>query len=360
MKKNILILTVIAVFLWGCGKKGPLVLAPPKTPQMIVNLGLKQVGNEIELSWKFPALLSDGKTPMMPAQVRNIYVYHLAKPFVPETFLKKSELLAKPKAGEFGIGPDGTATYAVTFKDKLLQDREHAFALAYTLGRTRSALSAVQKIITRIPPQAVSDLKIGHEGKVVVLNWSRPQVDSEGRPLPAFAGSRVYRRITPGVLEMKPPPEGQGKPPGAFAPVTLEPARGEHFEDSDTGADGVYEYRISSLLDERIESAPSNIVSIKIQDVFPPDVPANLVTFNADDHVFLTWEAVRDRDLDHYIVYRRSDAEEDFAVLDAAVGENLFRDRRVVKGQTYVYAIASVDKKGNKSEPGSPARHKFE
>ena len=360
MKKNILILPVIVMGLWGCGKKGPLVLEPPQIPQVVVNLGLRQVGNEIELSWKFPVLLSDGKTSMQPAQVRNIYIYHLAKPFVPETFLKKSELLAKPKASELGMRPDGTVAYTVTFKDKMLQDKEHAFALAYTLGRTRSALSTIQKIITRTPPKAVSDLKIGHEGKVVVLNWSRPQVDSEGRPLPAFAGCRVYRRITPSALEVKAPQEGPGKAASAFAPINLEPARGERFEDSDTGVDGEYEYLISSLLDERIESAPSNIVSIKIQDVFPPDVPANLVTFNAADHVFLTWEAVRDRDLDHYIVYRRSDKEENFAVLNAAVGENLFRDRQVVKGQLYVYAIAAVDKKGNESEPCRPARHKFE
>lgn len=360
MKKTILVLALIVVSLWGCGKKGPLVLEPAKTPQVVVNLALRQVGNEIELSWKFPALLSDGKTPMTPAQVRIVHVFHLAKPFAPDTFLKKSELLAKPKAGEFGIRPDGTVAYAVTFKDKLLQDREHAFALAYTVGRTRSALSSVQKIMTRTPPRAVSDLKIGHEGKVVVLNWSRPQVDSEGRPLPAFAGSRVYRRITPSAPQAEDPQEGQGKAAGAFVPITPEPARGERFEDSDTGVDGEYEYRISTLLDERIESAPSNIVSIKIQDIFPPDVPANLVTFNADDHVFLTWEAVRDRDLDHYIVYRRSEKEEDFSVLDGAVGENLFHDRQAVKGQLYVYAIAAVDQKGNKSEPCPPVRHKFE
>jgi len=248
----------------------------------------------------------------------------------------------------------------VPFRDKLLKDKEHAFALVYTAGRTRSALSAIQKITTRTPPRAVSDLKIGREGKVIVLSWSRPQVDSEGQPLPGLAGYRVYRRITPSSQGEKDPQNGQGKPTGAFTAVNTEAARGEYFEDSDTGADGEYEYRVSSLLGERIESSLSNIAKIRIQDTFPPDVPANLVSFSAKDHVFLTWEAVRDRDLDHYVVYRKSAKDEDFKVLAASVSENLFRDRLVAKGQMYIYAIAAVDKKGNESEPSRSARHKFE
>jgi hypothetical protein len=324
------------------------VLEPQKLPQAVENLQLRQIGHAVELSWKFPALLSDGKTAMPVAQVRSVHIYHLDKPFVPNTFPKKSELLAKPKLGDLGGSPDGVVTYSVSFKNKQLQDKEHAFALVYIFGRTKSALSAVDKIATRTPPQAFGDLKIGRQGKVVVLSWSRPQGDTEGRPLAALAGYRIYRRIT------------QGKTPGAFAAVNAAAAPAEHFEDSDTGVDGEYEYRVSALLDERIEGAPSNTVKIKIQDTFPPDVPANLVTFTAKDHVFLTWEAVADRDLDHYIVYRKSSKEGDFEILNAAVGENLFRDFQVVKGQAYIYAVAAADKKGNESEPSRPAHQKFE
>ena len=341
------LLTLILLFSY-CGKKAPLVLEPEKLPLAVVSLQVRQIGNQIELSWKFPALLSDGKTSMLPAQVRNIYIYHLAKPFVPDTFLKKSELLAKPKASELGMRPDGTVAYAVTFKDKLLQDKEHAFALAYTLGRTRSALSAIQKILTRTPPKAVSDLKIGHEGKVVVLNWSRPQVDSEGRPLGTLAGYTVYRRIN------------QGKNPGVFQAINSIKLTGEYYEDYDTGSDGEYEYQVVSLLSERIESAPSNQMKIKIHDTFPPDIPTNLAIFTAKDHIFLTWEAVRDRDLDHYIVYRKLSRNEEYKLLDATVTENFYRDRQVVKGELYIYAIAAVDKKGNKSDTSPPVRQLFE
>ena len=85
---------------------------------------------------------------------------------------------------------------------------------------------------------------------------------------------------------------------------------------------------MASLLSERIESAPSNQVKIRIHDTFPPDIPANLVIFTAKDHIFLTWEAVRDRDLSHYIVYRKSSRNEDFKLLDATV------ERKFLPGQT--------------------------
>jgi predicted small lipoprotein YifL len=348
MKKNIMTLLAIAVSLAGCGKKGPLVLEPEMLPPAVTELRLHQVGAQVELSWKFPTLLSDKKTPLQPAQIRGIAVYHLAKPFNPETFRKKSEILARPKAGELQRRADGTYAYGLPFKAKMLKDKEHAFALTYQYGRSHSDLSAIQKITTRTPPEPVRDLKASREGKVVILRWSRPQADSEGQPLPALAGYIVYRRIL------------QGKNTGVFAAVSEKPVQGEYYEDRDTGTDGDYEYQVASLLDEASESAPSAAVRIKILDTFPPDIPANLVAFSAKDHVFLTWEAVRDRDLGHYNVYRKLSKEEDFKLLDAAVTDNFFRDRQVVKGQMYIYIVVAVDKKGNESEPSRAVRQLFE
>lgn len=348
MKKNIMTLLAIILSLACCGKKGPLVLEPEKLPLAATDLRLRQVGAQVELSWKFPTLLSDKKTPLSVAQIRGIAVYHLAKPFNPETFRKKSEILARPKAGELQHRADGIYAYSLPFKAKLLKDKEHSFALTYLFGRSHSALSAIEKITTRTPAEPVRDLKCSREGKVVVLKWSRPQVDSEGQPLPALAGYTVYRRIQ------------QGKNAGAFAAINAKPVRGEYYEDHDTGTDGDYEYQVASLRDERSESAPSTPVRIKILDTFAPDIPANLVAFSAQDHVFLTWEAVRDRDLGHYNVFRRSSKDEDFKLLDAAVNDNFYRDRQVVKGQMYIYIVVAVDKKGNESEPSRSVRQLFE
>ena len=348
MKRIIVILSAWVLLLPGCGKKGPLVLEPQKLPPAVEGLGLRQIGRQVELSWRFPLRLSDQKTPLQAAQVRSVTVYHLAKPFSPETFLKKSEVLAKLKATELINRGNGAFACVLPFKDKLLKDKEHAFAVAYHYGRTGSAPSAVERLATRMPPEPVRDLKIEREGKVVVLGWSRPQADSEGKRLPAVAGYKVYRRIL------------QGKAPGEYIAISGKPVKGEYYEDGDTGVDGEYEYQVSTLLSERIESAPSNPVKMRIEDIFPPDVPAGLVTFTAKDHVFLTWEAVPDRDLDHYVVYRKSAKDADFKILAAAVSDNFFHDRQVGKGQLYAYMVSAVDRKGNESEPCRAVRQLFE
>jgi predicted small lipoprotein YifL len=348
MKKNILTLLALTLVFSFCGKKGPLVLEPEKLPLAALDLQVRQIGNQVELNWKFPTLLSDKKTLFQLSQCRGIAIYHAAKPSSPESFLKKSELLAKPKISEISDRGDGVYSYTLPFKAKLLKDVEHAFALAYQYGRSRSALGPIEKITTRTPPRAIQDLKFGREGKVVVLNWSRPQTNSEDQPLTAIAGYTVYRRIH------------LGKNPGPFQAINSKTVAGEYYEDYDTGTDGEYEYQVASLLSEHIESAPSNPVKIRIQDTFPPDVPANLVVFTAKDHIFLTWEAVRDRDLNHYLVYRKSSKDEDFKILDAAVTENFYRDKQIVKGQLYIYAVTAVDNKGNESETSRLVRQLFE
>jgi predicted small lipoprotein YifL len=348
MKKNILILLALALSFSFCGKKGPLVLEPEKLPLAAENLQVKQIGSQVELSWRFPTLLSDKKTPFQLMACRGVAIYHAAKPVLPEAFLKKSDLLAKPKISEISDRGDGTFSFAMPFKSKLIQNREHAFALVILYGRSKSALSSIQKITTRPPPRPIPDLKIGREGKVVVLNWSRPQTDSENQPLAAIAGYTVYRRIL------------SGKIPGAFHAINSKTVAGEYYEDRDTGSDGEYEYQVASLLSEFIESAPSNGVKTRIKDTFPPDVPVNLVAFTAKDHIFLTWEAVRDRDLDHYAIYRKSPKDEDFKLLTATVSENFFRDKQIAKGKLYSYTVAAIDKKGNESETSRPVQQLFE
>jgi fibronectin type 3 domain-containing protein len=69
---------------------------------------------------------------------------------------------------------------------------------------------------------------------------------------------------------------------------------------------------------------------------------------------------VPDNDLDYYIVYRKSSKDEEFKILAASIADNFYRDRQVAKGETYIYTVAAVDKKGNKSEPSHPVHQQFQ
>jgi hypothetical protein len=201
---------------------------------------------------------------------------------------------------------------------------------------------------TLITPPPVQDLKVSRQDKNVVLNWSKPAVQDKEQSVMPISGYHVYRRIN-----------GINSEPD-FRLISSASVSNEFFHDPDTGTDGEYEYQVSCRLGERVESAPSNAVKVKVQDTFPPDIPGNLVIFTAKDQIFLTWETVPDIDLAHYRVYRKSSKKEDFELLADAVTDNFYRDKQVQKGQLYIYAISAADKKGNESELSRSLQQLFE
>ncbi|HSQ35808.1 MAG TPA: hypothetical protein VLQ89_07450, partial [Candidatus Binatia bacterium] len=307
MKSKAIIPFLLVMFICGCGKKGPLVLEPENPFPAVERLLVRQIGAQIELAWRFPGSPADPKEVFEAGEVSRVHVYHASlkpgeEPAL-EVFLKKAALLAKPKATEIaGLGR-GSPSYRLQFKNKDLQGKIHGFALVYFYGRKRSLPSPLRIIGTQVTPPPIHDLQISRQEKTVILNWSRPAGPDKERPTWPISRYQVYRRI------------GVGGPDAVFRAIGSQKTVNENFHDSDTGTDGEYEYQVSSCLDERIESAPSNTVRIKILDTFPPDVPLNLVLFTAKDQIFLTWEAVPDPDLAFYRLYRKNSENEDFKLL---------------------------------------------
>jgi predicted small lipoprotein YifL len=348
MRKKIFPLFLLVMVFSSCGKKGPLVLEPENVQPAVENFQVRQIGGQIELAWKFPGQLADKKGLFEIAQVSKVYVYHaILKPEEAppaDIFIKKAELLAKLKASEIkGLGQDSPSC-RFSFKNKELQGKTHAFALAYFYGRKKSVSGPPQILKTLITPPPVQDLKVSRQGKIVILNWSKPVVPDKDHSVLPINGYRIYRKISGVNGELD------------FRPISPEKVINEYFHDLDTGTDGEYEYQVSCCLEERVESAPSNMVKIKIQDTFPPDIPGNLVIFTAKDQIFLTWETVPDVDLAFYRVYRKFSEKEDFKLLADNVTDNFFRDKQVAPGKLYIYAISAVDKKGNESEFSRPVQ----
>jgi predicted small lipoprotein YifL len=352
MKTKLFLIFLMILVLVNCGKKGPLVLEPENRSPAVENFQVRQIGNQVELSWKFPAQLAGQKGPFDAAVVTKMYVYHaILKPgevATEEFFFKKAELLAKPKAAEIkGLDRD-PSSYRVSFSIKELQEKFHGFALAYFYGRGKSVPGPLKTLQTMSTPPPIQDLQVSREGKMVVLNWSTPVVEGKERSLRPLKGYRVYRKINIDSGESD------------FLPIGSENTVNEFFHDLDTGTDGDYEYQVSSCLDEWVESAPSNSAKIKVLDTFPPDIPVNLVIFTAKDQIFLTWENVPDVDLAFYRLYRKSSENEDFKLLADEITDNFFRDKKISSGNLYIYALSAVDKKGNESELSGSAQQLFE
>lgn len=352
MRKKIFAIFLLVMVFSSCGKKGPLVLEPETFPPAVENFQVRQIGRQIELAWKFPGQLADKKGPFEIALVSKVYVYHaILKPEeAPPTdvFIKNAKLLAKLKASEIkGLGQN-SSSYRFSFKNKELQEKIHGFTLIYFYGRKKSVSGPLQTLKTLITPPPVQDLKVSRQGKIVILNWSKLAGQDKKQSVMPITGYHIYRRI------------GGVNGERDFRLISSATVINEFFHDLDTGTDGEYEYQVSWRLGERVESAPSNMVKIKVQDTFPPDIPGNLVIFTAKDQIFLTWETVPDVDLAFYRVYRKFSEIEDFKLLADAVTDNFFRDKQVARGKLYIYAISAVDKKGNESELSGSVQQLFE
>ena len=72
-----------------------------------------------------------------------------------------------------------------------------------------------------------------------------------------------------------------------------------------------------------------------------PDAPGGLMVFYTQKEVILTWDEVRDQDVERYKVYRSSgDGDEYVFVGDAAAPA--FTDREVKPDTKYYYRVTSV------------------
>lgn len=86
-------------------------------------------------------------------------------------------------------------------------------------------------------------------------------------------------------------------------------------------------------------------------DAGPPPVPQGVYSITGDGQVFIYWNHVDDieGDFDYYIVYRSNDPDTGYWSIGETV-ENEFVDNNVSNGQTYYYAVSSVDNIGRLSD----------
>lgn len=317
----------------SCGKKGPLKLEPRNLPVKIMDLQIQQIGNNIKLIWNYPTLLSDKKSRMERKKVSKIRIYYASKQLPPKKFKKKSTLLMKLDHKKITTG-NNMFSISIPFKTKNLDRKLHAFAIKYTFEKKKSPLSIIATIQTVIPSKPITDLTIKKENKVVKLKWTRPALNLSNKPIQYITGYRVYKRIQK----------------GPFLLANKESVLQEFYEDMDTGKDGEYFYRVSAVMSKEIEGEVSNTVSVKVKDIFPPDPPANLIGFKTEDHIFLTWNPVEDKDLAFYKVFRKSDPEADFKLIADQLNQNFYKDTGVKQGNIYIYTVSAVDRKGNESQ----------
>ncbi len=367
----------VLIFSLNCGKKGPLKLEPEILPREAVNLKISQVGENIRVQWDFQKILADRKTELEPEKITKIEVYYSKKEILGGKFRKKSTLLRKLKMKDltryekpwvlkklaelssYERKKKEKFTYFVDipFKIKDLTAKSHFFAIRYLYGKKKSPLSQVAFLVTGTPVKSIKNLKVTRENKLIKLEWSKPQQDVLGMAVPNIAGYKVFRKRK--ITTQKTDETADEPSDEAFQIISRGNVITEYFEDRDTGIDGEYHYYVSTMISNAIESAPSAVVTVNVTDLYPPDIPVNLVSFKASDHMFLTWKAVPDKDFSHYRIYRKSAEKDEFTLIADDVTANYYKDKKVKKGMLYFYSVTALDERGNESECSNIVKEQF-
>jgi hypothetical protein len=346
----------------GCASPGP--PRPPslRLPGAVTGLSAARVGDTVTLRFTMPSRTTDNlpirEATLTPVLCRGEAAGACA-PLPPGTPLAVH-------------GPHGTANEvrlddhlsvalaagpprALQYRVELLNDRGR------TAGFSAPVWTAAGSGLTAVAGLRVEATRLGD-----LIAW---------QPADAGDASRVILSRT----RMSPPAQGEAK---VAAPVLLRAEENGAHENGaasrvaqmlDTAVTEGVEYRYSAYRERTVtlaghtismrsdESAP---VSFTLRDTFPPPVPTDLSvagfvtqaagTTPASYAVDLIWQPVEDPGLAGYNVYRERMQSEGAAAprakLNASpLGLPAFHDTTAQAGESYVYSVTSVDRKGNES-----------
>ncbi len=356
-KISIILLIFSFLILNNCGKKGPLKLDPQIFPSKIKDLNVVQIGNNLKFQWKFPSFLKDNKTQLDISRIKKIYFYYSERPPSStngkkskgsDNFIKKARLLKKTEIRQISID---NGKYYFIFPDisgKFLNKTIFTTVL-YNYDKLSSPLSKIKGIKIMLPVKPVNDLSLINENKVIRLKWARPVKNKKKKQSPVISGFNVFRKVDTSDDEKK----------SSFVKLNRDIVLREYFEDKDTGRTGKHNYYVSAVVTDSNISEKSNIVSVDITDIFPPEIPRNILIFKSSNGLMISWKKVSDKDFSHYKIYRKSGDDTDYKVLDTELKENKFMDNKVVSGKHYTYYITSVDNSGNESDNSKSSSEVF-
>jgi hypothetical protein len=250
--------------------------------------------------------------------------------------------------------------------------------------------SPAVSVVAGAPPDPVADLQGEATKPGVLLRWRQQAGSGEAieltRTTVAVPKPTPAETPKPAPATATPTPKLPGLPGGARQPAELRFKAGA----SDAGGTldrtaligYTYSYtaervRTVSIANQSLElrSAPSAAVAVPVRDVFPPEIPADLVavpgflypsdqrspgtpaaTEGENQHpvVDLSWEPDVEPRVAGYRVYRRDSDSGPWQRLDAElVPSAAYRDAAVVAGHAYTYRVTAVSTANNESAPSA-------
>lgn len=355
--------SIFASFLVAsCGTPGDPQPPQPPIPAEVTDLGARQMGDSVVLTFTLPKKTVEGEPLEAPPDVE------IFRAFVPTGTAPGKAAVAQvytiPSAVADTYLTDDRMWFADPLKaaDIAAHSGEQMAYMVRTRASKRAASADSNRALVRVypVPEAIGDLRANVTEPAVELRWTPPSRTTSGAAIAALAGYRVYRaEVEPNAAESD-PAKMKRKRPAELLGVSPTAA----YRDAQIEFEKTYLYTVRSVAQyelDSVESADSQPVALTLKDTFPPAAPKNLVAVyvpaagETPAHIELSWSISPEADAAGYHVYR---SEQEGTAGTRLTRELLptptFRDMPMAAGRGYTYTVTVVDRAGNESPRSAP------
>jgi hypothetical protein len=331
---------VFCIFLFSaCGKKSDPIVPRAIGPEAVKKFRAVARSGGITLLWRAPAKNTD-ETPLLDLESFKIYREEVRFEDRCQKCPKNFRLLFEyAYKGPRGKVPERELLY---YTDRSVQPG-HVYSYKISCLNERDMLGADTDVVTvywDVPPSPPEPVKIKRSGRSIMLVWNSPATLENGTPFAENKSYDLYRSTQQGVFEEP--------------PLNSEPLAETTYEDKPDTYDQTYFYTVRAVrkvVDTFIESTPSAEVSLLYEDITPPGAPQGLTAISSKDGVILKWIAKAEPGVAGFYVYRKDPAGKEFVRISREiVQENSWIDRTARTGQSYTYAIKTIDQSLRKNE----------
>jgi len=313
----------------GCGVKGPPVSLDRIVPEAVKDLEASVREARVILRWSPPTENTDGTklVDLVGFKVMRESFEGEKCPGCPERLIPIAEIDLGSRGSYLMVGG------RIIWMDTGLQPgktygyRVVPFNRKGHLGQESNRVEVLWDVSLPPPDQ----LRAVAGDSVVELEWA---------PVQGAVGYNLYRSRT-----------GEEFP---LRPINRKLTGDTRYRDTEVVNDREYRYVVRSLNKAGktlIEGENSTSITAIPVDLLPPSPPTDLVAFPLEEGMELRWSANPEPDVAGYQVYRRRVGEPEFERLTVEpLGEVVYLDKGVSRGEEYDYRITAVDSSQNKNE----------
>ncbi len=345
---------VLPAAVTGCG--APAAPLPPtlNLPLPVRDLAAKRVGNTVQISFTVPQKTTD-KLPVRGSMTAQLCRAVDSGPCSPAGSLAIPE--RQPTASmddalppDLTQGPPRLLTYRLTLENRAAKAAEPS-------NPAYSAAGAA--------PPPVAGLSVTPRRPGIVLSWQPAQAPATlrvERTRTSAAPEQPKEQRTGDIGDRKNAPEPAEQILRLAEPAPAGKGQMSQAIDATAHTGNSYSYIIQRITqiteaghDLEIASQPTAPFPVDYRDVFPPPVPAGLVSAadSGSKSIDLDWTPDVDAGLAGYIVYRRpagaNQPPERVSPADKPVTSSTWSDSTAQPGRRYAYSVSAIDKSGNES-----------